>query len=63
MRVISSSTVEVLDGGRNSMVAGHDLLKRWWSWRHCVGEFTGTPAVGAALLSLSALEELLSVDQ
>lgn len=50
----------IASGGLQQVVHGHDLMRRWWSWRRQANEFKGQGTIGLARRALRDL--IVAVD-
>jgi hypothetical protein len=61
-RIRSHPPVEIVAGGLRRVIAGRDLLRRWWAWRRQTDEFRGQGTLGVACDALRDLIKTVSPD-
>jgi hypothetical protein len=54
---INAEEGRIMSSGLRRVVYGHDLLRRWWSWRRQTDEYTGQGSLDAARLALAGIYE------
>lgn len=63
LRYLKATEGEIVSGGIHQNVQGHDLARRWWSWRRQTDEFTDQGSRDLASHVLRGLGQMLVPDR